>query len=84
MNLQQLMAVTDLSVTTVAMIEDLVAAKRETREQGNARRYPELDALIRDELLRDGVGRVGEVPERPVPSDAFRAAEDIFLDLVNS
>ena len=79
MNLQQLMAVTDLSLATTGMIEDLVAAKRETREQGNARRYPELDALIRDEL-----GRGGELPERPMLSDAFRTAEDIFLDLVNS
>lgn len=79
MNLQRLMEVTDLSLASIAMIEDLVAAKRETREQGHARRYPALDALVRGEL-----DRAGELPERPIPPTASLEAESIFLDLVNS
>lgn len=79
MNLQRLMEVTDLSLASIAMIEDLVAAKRETREQGHARRYPALDTLVRDEL-----DRAGELPERPIPPTAFPEAESIFLDLVIS
>ena len=61
------------------MIAELVETKRQTRERGNARRYPALDALIRDEL-----GRAGALPERPLRASAVSQANDLFLDLVNT
>jgi hypothetical protein len=79
MNLQDLVAASDLATPIVDTISELVEAKSRTRELGNARRAPELDDLIRDEL-----SRADELPER-LPSVEDRAAADqFFLDLVNT
>ena len=77
MDLQGLMVESDISPSVADMIEELVEAKRQTRELGNSRRFPELDGLIRDEL-----GRAAELPERKSPEAALEAANAIFLDLV--
>lgn len=79
MNLQRLMEESDLSPSLSGIIHDLVEAKSRTRELGNAKRYPELDALIRDEL-----GRAGELPGREPGAEAHAQANQIFLDLVNT
>jgi uncharacterized protein len=79
MNLQALVALSGLPGGIVEQIELLVAAKARTNEHANGTRLAEIDALIRDEI-----GRVGEVtgPERP--ADAADRANKLFLDLVNS
>ena len=77
MNLQALMAESAIPASLAGMIDELVEARRLTRELGNSRRFPELDALIRDEL-----GRAAELPERKSPETALEAANEIFLDLV--
>jgi len=79
MNLQSLMASCDLPTEFSDMIDELVVAKRKTREQGTARRLPELDALIRDELAR-----AAELPERKPSEGARKAANRLFLDLVHA
>lgn len=79
MNLQRLMEESDLSPSLSGIIHDLVEAKSRTRELGNAKRYPELDALICDEL-----GRAGELPGRKPGAEAHAQANQIFLDLVNT
>ncbi|HWU01364.1 MAG TPA: nucleotidyltransferase domain-containing protein [Novosphingobium sp.] len=79
MNLQRLMEESDLSSSLSAIVNDLVEAKARTRELGNARRYPELDELIRKEL-----GRADELPERKLGGEALAQANQIFLDLVNT
>lgn len=77
MNLQELLRESAISAPILGMIDELVAAKRRTRELGNTRRFPELDMLIRDEL-----GRAVELPERKPPATALEAANAIFLDLL--
>lgn len=77
MNLQALMAESAIPDSIAGMIYELVEAKRQTRELGNSRRFPELDALIRDEL-----GRAAELPERRAQETALEAANEIFLDLL--
>lgn len=77
MNLQALMAESDVPPSIVGMIEELVEAKRKTRELGNMLRFPELDTFVRDELAR-----AGELPERKLPENALEAANELFLDLV--
>ncbi|MES2301114.1 MAG: nucleotidyltransferase domain-containing protein [Pseudomonadota bacterium] len=77
MNLQALMRESAISAPIVDMIEELVEAKRQTRELGNTRRFPELDVLIREEL-----GQAAELPERKPPATALEAANAIFLDLL--
>lgn len=77
MNLQALMSESDIPAPLAGMIDELVQAKRLTRELGNSRRFPELDGLIRDEL-----GRAAELPRRRAPVAALEAANEIFLDLV--
>ncbi len=77
MNLQALMRESAISAPIVDMIEELVEAKRQTRELGNTRRFSELDLLIREEL-----GRAAELPERKPPATALEAANAIFLDLL--
>lgn len=79
MNLQALITESVIPAPLAGMIEELVEAKRLTRELGNSRRFPELDALIRDEL-----GRAAELPERRPPEAALDAANEIFLDLVRA
>lgn len=78
MNLQALMAQSDVPAPLADMIAELVEAKRQTRELSNGRRFPELDALIRDEL-----GRAGDLPQRTPAKSAWNAANELFLDLVN-
>lgn len=77
MNLQELMRESAISAPIVDMIEELVEAKRQTRELGNTRRFPELDLLIREELAR-----AAELPERKPPKSALEAVNAIFLDLL--
>ncbi len=77
MNLQALITESAIPASLAGMIDELVGAKRLTRELGNSRRFPELDAFIRDEL-----GRAAELPERRPPEAALEAANEIFLDLV--
>lgn len=77
MNLQALMSESDLAPAIIGMIDELVEAKRQTRERGNTRRLPELDALIRDEL-----GRAAELPERKLSAAAYHTANQLFLDIV--
>ena len=77
MNLQALIAASDLPTSLVEQIDGLVAAKRRTNERGNATRLPELDALIRNEL-----GRAAELPVGIMPADALSRADALFLELV--
>ena len=77
MNLQQLIVDAELPGALSGVIDELVAAKRQTREQGLIDRIPALDALIRDEL-----GRASEVPERLPTTAALDAANAFFLELV--
>jgi predicted nucleotidyltransferase len=77
MNLQALMAESAIPASIAGMIDELVEAKRQTRELGNSRRFAELDALIRDEL-----GRAADLPERRPQESALEAANEIFLDLL--
>jgi predicted nucleotidyltransferase len=79
MNLQELVEKSQLPTAIIAMIAELVAAKSKTRELENACRMPELDSLIAEEL-----SRAAELPEqRPTESDR-QAANQFFLDLVNT
>jgi hypothetical protein len=78
MNLQDLVVASDLPKTLVEIIQQLVEAKSRTRELGNARRSPDLDNLIRDEL-----SRAAELPERLPSADDRAAVDRFFLDLVN-
>lgn len=78
MNLQQLVATTDLGSSLTGMIAELVAAKAVTREKSNGTRMRDIDALIRDE-----VSRVGDLPAgKPADADVAEA-HAIFRDLVN-
>lgn len=77
MNLQALMAESVIPASIAGMIDELIVAKRQTRELGNSRRFAELDALIRDEL-----GRAAELPERRPRESALEAANEILLDLL--
>jgi hypothetical protein len=79
MNLHDLVMASDLPKSIVETIQELVEAKSRTRELGNARRAPELDNLIRDEL-----SRAPELPERLPSADDRAAADQFFLDLVNA
>jgi hypothetical protein len=79
MNLHDLVMACDLPKSIVETIQELVEAKSRTRELGNARRAPELDNLIRDEL-----SRAAELPERLPSLDDRAAANQFFLDLVNA
>lgn len=79
MNLQELVTDSQVSIAMVGMINELVEAKSRTRELSNARRIPELDSLIRDEL-----SRASEVPERLPSADDRDAANQLFMDLVNA
>lgn len=78
MNLQELIAAADLPGPIIALIEELVEAKRQTREKSNGRRFPELDALIRSEL-----GRARELPIRKPQVDAIGAVNELFLSILD-
>ncbi|MCU0949426.1 MAG: nucleotidyltransferase domain-containing protein, partial [Porphyrobacter sp.] len=77
MNLQELMVEAEVPAALAGIIDELVAIKRQTREQGLINRIPALDALIKDEL-----SRASEVPERLPTTAALEAANAFFLELV--
>ena len=79
MNLQALIAGSDLPDVLVEQINALVTAKARTNEQANGARLPEIDALIRDEL-----GRADDLPVRKMRDRFADRATDLFLDLVNA
>ena len=79
MNLHALIAVSDLPATLVEQIGTLVEAKARTNERANGARLPEIDALIRDEL-----GRAGELPARKMRDRFVDRATELFLELVNT
>lgn len=79
MHLQALLAASDLPPGLSTDIAGLVEAKSRTNERGNVTRLPALDALIRDEL-----GRAGEVPARVPSTNVAARANDLLLELVNS
>lgn len=78
MNLQQLVAESQVPPAIADSIKDLVEAKSRTHELGNACRVPELDELIRDEL-----SRAAETPERLISDNDRRATDHFFLELVD-
>lgn len=79
MNLQALVAVTDLSPSLTDRIADLVEAKAQTSEMANGVRALEIEALIADELAR-----ASELPASSLPADAAARASELFVELVNS
>lgn len=79
MNLHALVAASDLPRGLVEQIDGLVEAKARTNERGNGTRLPEIDALIRDEL-----GRAGELPVRKLRDRFVDRANTLFLELVNA
>lgn len=79
MNLQQLVAVSDLPAALVDQIDMLVARKAQTNERTNGMRLPEIEALIRDEL-----GSVGAQPARKLRDRFADRATNLFLELVST
>jgi predicted nucleotidyltransferase len=79
MNLQALVTASDLPSGITGLITELVEAKSKTREQGNARRFPELDTLIATEL-----DRAHELPIRRSSRDTVQAANQLFLESLES
>ncbi|NLS28487.1 hypothetical protein S2M10_34970 [Sphingomonas sp. S2M10] len=79
MNLQALMAVSDLPAVLAEQIAGLVEAKARTNERANGIRLPELDALIRSEL-----DRAGELPVRTLRDDFVGRANALFLEMANT
>lgn len=79
MNLQALIAVSDVPANLVAQIDGLVEAKARTNERSNGTRLPEIDALIRDEL-----GRAGDLPVRKLRDRFVDCANTLFRELVNT
>lgn len=79
MNLQALIAASDVPEALAHDIAVLVEAKSRTREHSNGARMPALDALIRAELAR-----ASDVPARSQPDDCHRSrADQLFLEIVN-
>jgi predicted nucleotidyltransferase len=79
MNLQALIAVTDLPASFAGRIAELVEAKSRTNEMTNGTRVPEIDRFIAEELAR-----VAELPAAPMRRDAEALASELFVELVNS
>lgn len=79
MNLQALVAASDLPGALIEQIDGLVAAKARTNERSNGARLPEIDALIRSELER-----AGELPVRKLRDRFVERADRLFLELVNT
>jgi uncharacterized protein len=79
MNLQALMAVSDLPAVLAEQIVGLVEAKARTNERANGTRLPELDALIRSEL-----DRAGDLPVRTLRDDFVGRANALFLEMANT
>jgi uncharacterized protein len=79
MNLQQLMASCDLSPAMVADIDELIEAKKRTNEKSNGTRKPALDAFIREQLQKAPL-----VPRKDKDGSFAAAANDIFIELINT
>lgn len=79
MNLQALVAASDLPGALIEQIDGLVAAKARTNERSNGARLPDIDALIRSEL-----DRAGELPVRKLRDRFVERADRLFLELVNT
>jgi len=79
MNLQALVAASDLPAALVEQIAALVEAKARTNERSNGTRLPEIDLLIRGEL-----DRAGELPARKLRDRFVHRADQLFLELVNT
>lgn len=79
MNLHALIAASALPAGLVEQIDLLVQAKARTNERANGARLPEIDALIRDEL-----GRAGDLPVRKLRDRFVDRATALFVELVNS
>ena len=79
MNLQALVAASDLPPALIGQIDALVEAKARTNERANGTRLPEIDALIRGEL-----DPAGELPVRKLRDRFVDRANALFLDLVNT
>jgi len=79
MNLQMLVAASDLPARLVEQIDMLVEVKARTNERANGTRLPEIDALIRNEIER-----AGELPVRKLRDHFVDRANELFLDLVNT
>lgn len=79
MNLQALVAASDLPPTLVEQIDTLVEAKARTNERANGARLPEIDTLIRSEL-----DRAGELPAHKLRDRFVDRADQLFLELVNT
>lgn len=78
MNLQALIAASNVPDCIAEQIETLVAAKARTNERANGTRLPDLDALIRAELAS-----VGGLPAA-TSRDGVERANALFLELVNT
>ncbi|MDV3459190.1 nucleotidyltransferase domain-containing protein [Sphingomonas sp. HF-S4] len=78
-NLQALVAASDLPSALVEQINALVEAKARTNERANGARLPEIDALIRSEL-----DRAGELPARKLRDRFVDRADQLFLELTNT
>lgn len=79
MNLQALVAASDLPGALIEQIDGLVATKARTNERSSGARLPEIDALIRSELER-----AGELPIRKLRDRFVERADRLFLELVNT
>ncbi len=66
MNLQQLQAICELPQTLNRIIDELVGLKSVTNEKGNARRYPELDEFIAEELALGAARRASSLSKSKV------------------
>jgi predicted nucleotidyltransferase len=78
MNLQALIAVSNVPDAIAEQIETLVAAKARTNERANGTRLPDLDALISSELASvDGLPAA-------TTGDRVERANALFLELVNT
>jgi uncharacterized protein len=79
MNLQQLMASCDLTPALIADIDELLEAKRLTNERSNGMRKPALDAFIREQLDKAPL-----IPRKDKDGRFAAAANNIFLELINT
>jgi predicted nucleotidyltransferase len=79
MHLQALIGGTDLPAATITIIEQLVAAKSQTREMGFGPRIPVLDRLIAAEI-GTATEAAREAPSRPLAD--MEAADRLFRRLI--
>jgi predicted nucleotidyltransferase len=77
MNLQELVAATDLPAATVRQIDELVLAKRRTNEKKNVLRLPSVDALIYSEL-----GLADTLQAREMPKDLQERFDAYFRSVL--